>query len=317
MSIFVSGALAYDRIMDFPGSFKDHIMPENIHILNVSFGVEKLVQSFGGTAGNIAFNIKLLGGDPIIVSAVGKDGGEYLSRLEGLGIKTNYIQKDDDLLTASCYITTDQDDNQISAFYNGPSILATRVNVADIKEPLSLAIVSPNKKEVILKQIGECSRLGVKAAFDPGQQITSFSREDLRKAISGSYFVLGNDYEIKLMETHSGWKKKEILQKVKVLITTLGKRGSIIETAEGDKVEAKACPPTAVVDPTGAGDAYRGGFFVGYEKGYNLKTCGQMGAVAASYAVETTGTQEYSFTKEDFIQRYKKAFGEDLKLDQV
>lgn len=314
MSILISGSLAYDYIMDFPGSFKDHIMPENIHILNVSFGVEKLTKSWGGTAGNIAYNMKLIGGNPIIVSSVGSDGGEYLRRLRKLGIKTNYIISTNKVMTASCHITTDADDNQISAFYNGSTIMAGNIRIKDIKEKLSLAIISPIKKEVMLRQLAMCEDLGIETAFDPGQQITSFSRNDLKKAINSSSFVLGNDYEIKLMQKVSGWNKKEILKKVKFLITTLGKRGSMIETEKNKKVDIMPCRVAVIKDPTGAGDAYRAGFFVGYEKGYDLRTCGQMGSVAASYAVETTGTQEHNFTLGNFIKRYKKTYKEAIIL---
>ncbi len=315
MSILISGSLAYDNIMDFSGLFRDHIMPENIHILNVSFGVEKLKRSWGGNAGNIAYMMKLIGGDPIIVSAVGKDGNEYIERLNKLGIKTDYIQRNKKLMTASCYITTDIDDNQISAFYNGPMILANDMKIKNIKEKISLAIFSPIKKKVMLRLIAECAGLGIESVFDPGQQITSFNKEELRRAINKSFFVFGNDYEIKLMEKCTGWSKKEILKKVKVLVTTLGKKGSMIETGKSKIINIKPCKVKIIKDPTGAGDAYRAGFFVGYEKGYDLKTCGQMGSVAASYAVETIGTQDYHFSVDNFIKRYKKAYNESLKLN--
>lgn len=308
MSILVAGALAFDHIMDFPDRFKNYIMPDKIHILNVSFAVDSIKRSWGGTAGNIAFGIKMMGSNPVIISAVGKDGDEYLNRLKKMGIKTDYILKDAKLLTASCFITTDKDDNQITSFYNGPFFLESKASISNINEPLCLAIISPNKKSVMMSQIKKCLQLGIKTAFDPGQQITSFNRSDLKKAISASYFVLGNDYEIKLMEKHSGWTKKEILKKTKVLITTLGKFGSMIETNKGEIIKVKACQSKKNVDPTGAGDAYRAGFFVAYEQGLDLKICAQIGGTLASYAVETLGTQEYSFTKKSFYKRYKKAF---------
>lgn len=308
MSILVAGALAFDHIMDFSDRFKNHIMPDKIHILNVSFAVDNIKRSWGGTAGNIAFGIKMLAGDPIIISAVGKDGDEYLHRLEKMGIKTDYIIKDAKLLTASCFITTDMDDNQITTFYNGPFFLESKASINNINESLGLAIISPNKKSVMISQIKKCSQLGIKTAFDPGQQITSFNRNDLKKAITASYFVLGNDYEIRLMEKHSGWTKKEILKRTRVLITTLGKFGSIVETNKGEIIKVKACQSKKVVDPTGAGDAYRAGFFIAYEQGLDLKTCAQTGSVLASYAVETQGTQEYYFTKKSFYKRCKKAF---------
>lgn len=314
MSILISGSLAYDHIMDFPGSFKDHIMPENLHILNVSFGLEGLRRTWGGTAGNISYTMKLMGGDPIIISAVGKDGSDYLDRLSKMGIKTDHVERDKELVTASCYIITDVDDNQITAFYNGPMILAKNVKIKDIKKKISIALFSPTKKEVILKQIDECEALGIETVFDPGQQITSFNKEELRQAIGRSALVFGNDYEIKLMEKSTGWSKEEILKKVKVLVTTLGKSGSLIETERNKRINVGLCNVPHVKDPTGAGDAYRAGFFVGYEKGFDLKTCGQMGSVAASFAVESVGTQEHYFTLDDFMARYKKAYNEILEL---
>jgi len=314
MSILVSGSLVYDNIMNFPDSFKNHIMPENIHILNLSFAVDKLTRSWGGTAGNIAYTIKILGGEPVLVSALGKDGDAYLEYFKKMGVATDNIIHDKTQMTASAYITTDADDNQITAFYGGPLGRASEINVRDIKAKIGLAIISPTPKEVMLKHLKECFELGIKAVFDPGQQMTAFNELDLKKAISQAYFVVGNDYEIKLLQQRTGWDTKEILKNTKVLITTLGERGSVISTADGEMIEVGVCPPQSFDDPTGAGDAYRAGFFVGYELGYPLKTCGQMGAVAAAYAIETYGTQEYQFSKEEFCARYQKTFGESVSL---
>ncbi len=314
MSILVSGSLVHDHIMNFPDSFKNHIMPEQIHILNVSFAVDRLERSWGGTAGNIAYTVKLLGGEPILVSAVGRDGGEYLKYFESVGISTKYVKRDEKQLTASAYITTDADDNQISAFFGGPSLLAKEVELAAIQERPAVALISPTHKDVMLKHLLDCRERGVKAVFDPGQQITSFTEIELRKMIGLSHFVIGNDYEIKLLEERTGWNAKEILKNAQVLITTLGDRGSAVATAEDELVEAGICPPQSFDDPTGAGDAYRAGFFVGYELGRPWKTCAQMGAVAASYAIETFGTQAHSFTKEEFCDRYKKTFGVEVIL---
>lgn len=314
MSILVSGSLVYDNIMNFPDSFKHHIMPDQIHILNVSFSVDRLEESRGGTAGNIAYNIALLGGEPLLVSAVGKDGQEYLKHLEKNKISTDYIIKDDKQMTASCYITTDADDNQITAFFGGPLLSAKEVELAAIKERPFVALISPTHKEVMTKHLLDCRERGIKTVFDPGQQITSFSGLELKKMVSLANFVIGNDYEIKLLEERVGWNKKEILANTEVLITTLGERGSLIETREGEKIEVGVCQPKSFDDPTGAGDAFRAGFFVGYELGYDWRVCAQMGSVAASYAIETFGTQDYSFSNEEFIARYEKAFGQKISL---
>ncbi|MEK7212838.1 MAG: carbohydrate kinase family protein [Patescibacteria group bacterium] len=314
MSILVSGSLVYDHIMNFPDSFKNHIMPENIHILNVCFMVEKLQRSWGGTAGNIAFTLKLLGADPLLLSAVGSDGGDYLNYFKKLGLVTSYIKHAPKQLTASAYITTDADDNQITAFYNGPLNFGGETSLRDVKEQFDLVLISPTAKEVMIKHLKEASELGKKAVFDPGQQITVFEEIELKKMISQSHFVVGNDYEIKLLQERTGWSLTEILENTKVLITTLGEKGSTIATAEGEVIDIAPCPPRSFDDPTGAGDAYRAGFFMGFEKGLALKICGQMGSVAASYAIETYGTQEHAFTKQEFCDRYEKTYGEKLEL---
>lgn len=316
MSILISGSLVHDQIMNFPDCFKNHIMPEQIHILNVSFVVDKLERSWGGTAGNIAYTMKLLGADPLIVSAVGKDGGEYLDHFKKYGMSIEYILEDKQQMTASAHITTDADDNQITAFFGGPLNLAKNVELTAMKEELSLAIISPTHKDTMIKHMLDARERGVKAVFDPGQQITAFNEAELKKMISLAYFVIGNDYEMKLMQDKTGWSAEEILKNTKVLITTMGEKGSVISTAEGEIVEAPVCAPLSFDDPTGAGDSYRAGFFVGYEQGYSYKTCAQMGAVAASYAIETFGTQAHEFTKKEFCDRYQKAFNEKISLEK-
>ncbi|HLD34845.1 MAG TPA: PfkB family carbohydrate kinase, partial [Patescibacteria group bacterium] len=177
-----------------------------------------------------------------------------------------------------------------------------------------LALISPTHKDTMIKHMLDCQERGFRTVFDPGQQITAFNEAELKKMISAAHFVVGNDYEIKLLQKRTGWSAEEILKNTKVLITTLGEQGSIISTAGGEIVEAKSCPPNSFDDPTGAGDSYRAGFFVGYELGYDWKICAQMGGVAASYAIETFGTQEFSFTKEDFCTRYEKTFGQKISL---
>lgn len=309
MSILVSGSLVYDHIMNFPDSFKNHILPDQLHILNVCFMVDKLERSWGGTAGNIAFTMKMLGGEPLVLSVLGKDGRDYLEYLKESGIKTDYILSDKKQSTASAYITTDVDDNQITGFFGGPLGQAKEHKIAEVvKEKFDLAIIAPTDKEVMMHHLKECKEMGVKTVFDPGQQTTAFSEIELKKMISESEFVIGNDYEIKLLQDRTGWSEKEILENTEYLIITLGEKGSVIKTAQGETITAGVCSPLSFDDPTGAGDAYRAGFFVGYEKGKDLKTCAQMGAVAASYAIETYGTQQHKFTKQEFCERYENIF---------
>ncbi len=314
MSIVISSSLAYDYVMNFPDSFKNHLMPDQLHILSVCFTVDRLTRSMGGVGGNIAYTMKLLGAEPLLVSTLGKDGQDYVDYLAQQGIATHYIQRDATRFTASAHITTDMDNNQITAFYNGPLDRGREFSMYDIKEKCSLALVAVTEKETMIRHLKECAERGIKAVFDPGQQITTFKEVELKKMIDQATVVIGNDYEIKLMEQTTGWTGKEILENTEILITTLGERGSIITTSDGEEIVITPCAPESVDDPTGAGDAYRAGFFVGYEKGLPLRVCGQMGSVAASYAVETAGTQGHHFTKEQFAARYTRTYGEGIKL---
>ena len=313
MNIAISGSLAYDFIMDFPDEFKNHIMPDSLHILNVCFMIDKLNKSWGGTAGNIAYTMKLLEQEPLMLSALGKDASEYMAHFEKNNLSTKYIIKDKDQFTSSAHITTDKADNQLTAFYNGPLERSLEQNIKDIEEKVNLVIVSPTQKEVMIKHLKEAHELGLETVFDPGQQITAFSEIELKKMIGQADFLTGNDYEIKLISKKTGWSLEEILKYVKVLVITLGSRGSIIRAGD-ETVEVGICSPQSVDDPTGAGDAYRAGFFSGYVSGYDFKKCGQMGSVASSYAIENYGTQAHGFTKTDFEERYKKAFNEEIKF---
>ncbi len=314
MSILVSGSLVYDHIMDFPDKFKNHILPESIHILNVCFTVEKLEKSKGGTAGNIAYSLKLLGGDPVIVSSVGRDGEEYLDYLRGLGIATGKIGLAKDKHSASCYITTDLDDNQITAFYNGALESAPDVKFGKNRKKPEWAIISPTQKNAMLKHLSQCAGAGIKTIFDPGQQIPAFRDKELKKAISVSEVLIGNDYEIKMIQKRTSWGENDILKNTKMLVTTFGEKGSLIKTSDKQEIRVEAVKLKKIIDPTGAGDAYRAGFLLGLEKGYNLRMCGRLGSVAASFAIEKYGTQEHKFTKKKFEERYNKCYREEISL---
>lgn len=314
MSILVSGSLAYDHIMNFPDSFKNHIMPDKIHILNVCFVVDKLEKSWGGTAGNIAYSMKLLGAEPIVVGALGKDGGEYVEHFKKHGISMSGITIDPEILTASAYITTDQDDNQVIAFFGGPHSDTNTIELKNIAPTPKLALISPTRKEVMQKHLRDARALGMKIVFDPGQQITVFDETELRSMIDEADILIGNDYEITLLQERTGWSADDILTHTSVMITTLGERGSIISESGKEPIEVAACIPASFDDPTGAGDAYRAGFFFGYEKGLDLRTCAKIGSVSASYAIETYGTQGHTFTIEQFAERYEKCYGEKLSF---
>jgi adenosine kinase len=308
MSIFISGSLAYDYIMDVPDRFQRHILPDQLHILSVSFGVETLHRGWGGTAGNIAYAMRLLDTDPIVASALGSDGRDYLDHLDGLGIQTNHVVQDTTCMTASAHIITDIAENQITAFFPGPLARAGEISFMQLDRPVSLALVAPNPKEVMQKHLREAYEAGVKTVFDPGQQITAFQRDELRACLDQSNFFIGNDYEVKLLSERTGWSEDEIVARVDVLIKTLGEQGSVIRQKE-QTFTINPCPVRACIDPTGAGDAFRAGFFTAYERGLDWPSCGRMGSVAAAYAVETRGTQEYHFTPQEFAARHGAEYG--------
>lgn len=313
MSILLSGSLAYDYIMDFPDSFRNHILPDQIHILNVCFVVDQLNKNYGGVAGNIGYSMKMLGGEPIVFAPLGKDARDYLEHFKKLGIKTDYMSVSKEKNTASAHITTDKDDNQITAFYGGALSEGADMKVGDVKEEIKFALVSPHDKGAMIKHAKECFDLKIPFCFDPGQQITALSSQEVMAIVGQAKFLIGNDYEIKLIEKKTGWDKQELLNHVEVLITTLGDKGSIIATKD-QIFEIEPCKANSVEDPTGAGDAYRAGFFTAYIQGHDYQTCGQVGAVSAVYAVENYGTQEHKFTLDEFKQRYEDSYGEAIEL---
>ncbi|HBU06958.1 MAG TPA: carbohydrate kinase family protein [Candidatus Magasanikbacteria bacterium] len=313
MALLISGSLAYDYIMDFPDSFKNHILPDQIHILNVCFVVEKLNKNFGGCAGNIAYTVKLLGGEPIILAPLGSDAREYLEHFQKYNISTKYMPIIENSLTSSAHITTDKDDNQIIAYHNGVADKATDLSVGQVLEPIDLALITPTKKEAMIKHAKECYEKKIPFVFDPSHQLTAFTAQELMMLIGQAKFYIANDYEMKLTQEKTGWDMAELLKHVEVVIITLGEKGSVITTKD-QIIEVGVCPALSVEDPTGAGDAYRSGFFTAYVQGHDYKTCGQVGAVCATYAVEHYGTQNHQFSLAEFNSRYEDCFGETVSL---
>ncbi|PIT86439.1 MAG: carbohydrate kinase family protein [Candidatus Magasanikbacteria bacterium CG10_big_fil_rev_8_21_14_0_10_43_6] len=313
MPILLSGSLAYDYIMAFPDTFKQHILPDQIHMLNVCFVVEELKKNYGGTAGNIAYTMQLLGESPVLFSPIGSDGKEYVQYLRDKGVHTHYVQEVKDKLTASAHITTDKEDNQITAFYNGALAAAADMSIAQITEPIDLALISPTDKQGMLAHAKYCAEHNIPFCFDPGQQITAFTPQELMRIIGQAKFLIGNDYEMKLLEEKTGWNNQELMNHVPIVIMTLGEKGSIIITQD-QTFNIAPCPPLSVDDPTGAGDAYRAGFFAAYSQKHDYQTCGQVGAVAASYAIEHYGTQNHTFTAAAFASRYEKTYDTPIQL---
>jgi adenosine kinase len=308
MRIFVSGSLAYDRIMDFPGRFADHILPEKIHILNVCFMVNGLTERFGGTAGNIAYNLALLGEKPIILATCGRDFQPYEDRLTRLGLPLEGIKEIPQEFTAGAYITTDQADNQITGFNPGAMKYPSRFSVDGVAPAEALAIVAPGNLEDMLIYTRQYKTLGVPYIFDPGQSIPALRVEDLREMATGALALIVNDYELEMFRQKTGLDEAQVLKLTGMVIATRGEQGSVLLTA-GGREEIPSTPARQVLDPTGAGDAYRGGLLKGLALGLSWSLAARMGAVLASFSVEQQGTQEHRVEVEEFWERYRENFG--------
>ena len=305
MNIIVSGSMAYDRIMDFPGYFSEHILPEKLHVLNVSFTVSGLIEKFGGTAGNIAYALSLLGGKPIIVATIGRDYHQYFERLEKNHIASDSIKIIEEELTACAYITTDRADNQITGFNPGAMKYPSSFNFNNINPEKSMAIIAPGNLKDMMNYPHACKGRGIDYIFDPGQSLPMWNGQDLARCIDGSKILVSNDYELELTMSKTGLDRKELLKRTKTIITTLGEMGSRIYTPDGE-IDIPAVKSRQVVDPTGAGDAYRAGLISGLSQGKNIERCAIMGSVCASFAIERYGTQDYHFSLEEFTERLDK-----------
>jgi adenosine kinase len=305
MNIIVSGSLAYDRIMDFRGYFSDHILPDKIHSLNVCFQVNGIKEKFGGTAGNIAYALTLMGQKPVISSTIGHDYQRYFGWLIQNGISTENIKIVDDEFTAGAYITTDLADNQITGFNPGAMKYSSELDFDKLHPRETILIVSPGNLEDMANYPRACKDRGIDYIFDPGQSLPMWDAKDLVRAIEGCRILIVNDYELDLITGKTGLKKEELLGLAGTIITTLGELGSQVSTRAGD-IGISPINPRKVDDPTGAGDSYRGGLISGLIQGKDIEQCARMGSVCASFAVECYGTQEYSFTADEFNERLNR-----------
>ncbi|SHF71129.1 adenosine kinase [Desulfacinum infernum DSM 9756] len=308
MNIFISGSLAYDRIMDFPGHFADHILPNKIHMLNVCFNINGLVEKFGGTAGNIAYTLALLGEKPSIVATAGEDFDRYESWLERNGLPRKWIKRIPGVFTAGAYITTDLDDNQITAFNPGAMAFEADLPALDDGALPALVHIGPGNKNDMQGLAERCRRARVPFVFDPGQSLNIWTGEEIARAVRGALCFISNEYELSHFLKMTGWRVEELRRQVSMVVTTRGPEGSVLHL-EGEDTFVPAVTPEQVVDPTGAGDAYRAGFLKGLALGRDALVCCQMGSVAASFAVERHGTQEHFFRLQDFRRRYEAHFG--------
>jgi adenosine kinase len=311
--LILCGSVAIDRIMNFSGSYKDLIKPEKLHVLSVSVLLDKLEETRGGIAANLAYNSAQLGEHPVLLASVGKDAGDYLQDLKGLGIDTSHVHLSD-LPTSSFNVMTDSDDNQIGGFYPGAMSDAASLTLQPWAGQDILVCISAHDPAAMRARIEECQAHGFPMIYDPGQQVTNTSAEDLQAGTDAAEILIANDYEFGVLCERTGTTAEAIKERTPIVITTLGKEGSIIEGAKvPSPIKIPSVKAPNFTDPTGAGDAYRAGFFYGYLRKWQLPVCGQLGAVVASFTVEHHGTQA-PFSKQAVRQRYKATFNEEIDL---
>jgi adenosine kinase len=310
MSALICGSMAFDTIMVFRDRFKNHILPDKVHMLNVAFHVPEMRREFGGCAGNIAYNLKLLGGDPLPMATVGTDFGPYALWLEKRGIDLRHITVLDGTYTAQAFITTDMDDNQITAFHPG-AMDGAHANQVDDAAGVSIGMVSPDGRQGMLEHAEQFVAAGIPFIFDPGQGLPLFSGEELVNFIDQATWVCVNDYESELLQERTGMSPHEIAERVEALIVTLGGDGSHIYT-ENRRIDVPPARVHDVVDPTGCGDAYRAGLLYGLMHAMDWETTGRIAALMGAIKIERHGTQNHSFDADEFRSRYRESFGGEL-----
>ena len=307
MTTLVTGSIAYDTIMVFPDRFRNHLLADQLHILNVCFLTPQMRREFGGTAGNIGYNLKLLGDEPLLMATVGEDIAPYLARLDDLGIGHKHLKRIGGEFTAQAFITTDLDDNQITAFHPG-AMNHSHENRIDARLGAHLAIIGPDGKEGMLQHSRQCAEHRIPFLFDPGQGLPMFSREELLEMVRLADYLAVNDYEGKLLEERTGRSLADLARELKALIATRGAHGSTIY-ASGRQIEIPVIAATALVDPTGCGDAYRAGLLYGIARDWDWETTGRLASLMGSIKIAQRGPQNHKPSRDEIAQRYKKAFG--------
>jgi adenosine kinase len=310
MRTLICGSLAFDTIMVFPDRFARHILPEQTHMLSVAFQISDMRREWGGCAGNIAYNLRAIGGNPVVMGTLGSDGASYRERMEKLGIATDGVRVIDDAYTAQAFIITDLDDNQITAFHPGAMDLSHRNSVGDVAD-ISFGIVAPDGKEGMQAHAAQFGAQKIPFLFDPGQGLPLFSREELAALIEAATWLAVNDYEAKLLSERTGFSIADMAERVDALIVTLGAEGSIIH-AGGATYAIPAAPADGIVDPTGCGDAYRAGLLYGIAAGWDWQRSGQLASVLGSIKIGCRGAQNHVVDREIVATRYQQAFGERL-----
>ena len=310
-SALICGSLAYDTIMVFPDQFKNHILPDKVHILNVSFLVPRMRREFGGCAGNIAYNLKLLGGNPVPMATVGQDFATYRAHFEECGISLEFVKELPDLFTAQAFITTDLDDNQITAFHPGAMMRSYENHVRDVPD-IGFGIVGPDGYEAMLQNSAEFAECKIPFIFDPGQAMPLFNGKELTQMIEQATYVTVNDYESNLLQEKTGLSEKQIAERVQAYLITRGPKGSEIHSKSG-MLQIPAATAIRVVDPTGCGDAYRAGLIYGWMNGMDMATTGRIASLMGALKIENVGPQNQRFDYEQFAEQFRQQFGYALR----
>lgn len=315
--IVISGSIAFDYLMYFPGRFKEHILPDQIDHLSVSFLVNKMDKRYGGCSPNIAYTLALLGERPLVLGAVGEDFGEYRAWLESNNVDTSAIVEIPNDFTASCFINSDQDNNQIVSFYSGAMRNSYQLSLdKNVSGNVDLVVISPDDPRAMVERVQECKKLSIPYVYDPSQQIIWLSAEDLANGIQGCFLLIVNEYEFGMIQEKTGWPEEQIRSVAGGLIVTRGKKGSDV-CIEGKEYHIPVVPPSSIVDPTGVGDAFRGGMLRGYSLGLPWDISCRMGSLAAAYVLEKLGTQSHSYTRQEFVARYREHFDDGGALDAL
>ena len=307
MNIVVTGSIAFDYLMSFPGKFTEHFLPEHMKRVSLSFLVDTMDKRRGGCAPNIAYTLALLGERPLLMATAGEDFGEYRQWLEAAGVDTSLTRQIPGKFCASFFCSTDQDNNQIASFYTGAMADAGQLSFRTVRD-CGFAIISPNDPGAMVQYAEECRTLGIKFVFDPGQQCARMSGDELREGVTGAALVIVNDYELELLRQKTALSEDDILVEAGALVVTRGEQGSSVITRHG-RVDVAAVTPHRIVDPTGVGDAYRGGLLKGLAVGLPYDIAAQLGSVAATYALEHLGGLSHAYTWEEFKRRYQEHFG--------
>lgn len=307
MRIVCTGSIAYDYLMSFPGYFRENILPEHLDKISVSFLVDDMVRQRGGTAPNIAYTLALLGERPRLMGTVGVDFADYEAWLQSKNVDTSCVQVVPGMFTASFFANTDKANAQICSFYAGAMSRARELSVTNLDEKPDLVIISPNDPVAMDKYVMECCEHGIPYLYDPGQQVVRSDPAELRRGAEAAHSLFVNEYEFELLQKHTGLSLEAILKGVDVLVVTLGEKGADIYV-DGTKITVPVVPPAQILDPTGVGDAFRGGFVRGESLGLDWETCGRMGSLSATYCLETRGPQEHSYTPTEFVARYRQHF---------